>query len=103
MSTHNNNPQSGDVDARLQFLLHSTESLHSTVHEHSAQIAENGKQIAENGKQIAENGKQIAENGKQIAELRKTASDLATATGALLLISQSHKERLDRLDGGNKQ
>jgi len=81
MSTHNN-PPSGDIDARLQFLLQSTESLHATTQEHSAQIAE---------------------NATQIAALSKTVSDLVTATGALLRISHAHKERLDKLDGGIKQ
>jgi len=88
MSTHHN-PPSGDIDARLQFLLQSTESLHATTQEHSAQIAENGAQIAE--------------NATQIAALSKTVSDLVTATAALLRISHSHKERLDKLDGGNRQ
>ncbi len=59
MGTHNNNPQPGDIDARLQFLLQSTES----------------------------HNEQIGKLAEQIAELSKTVSDLATATGALLLIS----------------
>jgi prefoldin subunit 5 len=75
MGTHNNNPQPGDIDARLQFLLQSAES----------------------------HNEQIGNLTAQIAELSKTVSDLATATGALLLISQSHKARLDKIEEGNKQ
>jgi hypothetical protein len=76
------NPNPGDIDARLQFLLTSTESLHASCQElHAAS----------------------ANHAVEIAALSKQTSDLVTATGALLLISRSHKERLDNLDGGNNQ
>ena len=80
------NPSPGDIDARLQFLLTSTESLHAScqeLHAASAQAALTA-----------------ANHAAEFAELRKSTSDLVTATAALLLISKSHKERLD---GGNMQ
>jgi cell division protein FtsB len=39
------NPNPGDIDARLQFLLTGTESLHATVHEMTGQIQQHAKQI----------------------------------------------------------
>ncbi len=33
MSAHNDNPQPGDIDTRLQFLLQSSRSLHSSMQE----------------------------------------------------------------------
>jgi hypothetical protein len=39
------NPNPGDIDARLQFLLTGTESLHVTVHEMTGPIQEQTKQI----------------------------------------------------------
>jgi hypothetical protein len=38
MGTANNNPPPGDIDARLQFLLSSTESLHSSLQELHANL-----------------------------------------------------------------
>ncbi len=46
MSTSNNNPQPGDVDARLQFLLTSTESLHATSQELHATVDALGIRVA---------------------------------------------------------
>jgi hypothetical protein len=87
MSTHPN--PGGDIDARLQFLLTSTESLHASCQELHAASAE-ARLTSEN-------------HTAELAELRKTSSELVTATAALLLISQSHKERLDNLEGGNNK
>jgi hypothetical protein len=52
----NPNPQPGDIDARLQFLLQSTESLHATVHEMTEQIQKHTEQLqidAENIRRLA--------------------------------------------------
>jgi hypothetical protein len=88
MRTSNPNP-GGDIDGRLQCLLTSTESLHTSCQELHAASAE-ARLASEN-------------HTAELAELRKTSSGLVTATAALLLISQSHKERLDNLDGGNSK
>jgi len=66
------------IDERLDFLLRSTESLHATAQLQSAQIVETSKQIAEHGRQIA---------------------DLSAAVAALLFLTKSHKERLDKIEG----
>jgi hypothetical protein len=88
MSASNPNPP-GDFDVRLQFLLKSIES-------HDEQI---GKLVEASGNHVAE----LADLRKTSAENSKQTADLVTATAALLLISHSHKERLDKLDGGNPQ
>ena len=67
MGTNNSNPQPGDIDARLQFLLTSTESLHATASSHQTELAE---------------------LRSAIAAVNKQTSDLVTATAALLFISQ---------------
>ena len=72
MSTHNPNP-GRSIDERLQFLLQSAES----------------------------HDQQIGKVTEDLAVVSKTISDLATAVGALLLISKSHKDRLDVLERGN--
>ncbi len=72
------------VDERLQFLLQSTESLHSTVQEISGQISEHGRLVAENARQIAEHSKQLAQDGEHIR--------------ALVRIAELHHQRLERLE-----
>jgi len=70
------------IDERLEFLLQSTESLHSTTLEHSAQIAEQSAQIAK-----------LTTRFEQVAE---TMSDLAIAV-------LNHERRLGKLDGAGEQ
>jgi len=77
------------IDERLEFLLQSTESLHSTTLEHSAQIAEHSAQIAEHSAQIAK----LTTRFELVAE---TMSDLAIAV-------LHHERRLGRLDGAGQE
>jgi uncharacterized coiled-coil protein SlyX len=70
------------IDERLEFLLQSTESLHSTTLEHSAQIAEHSAQIAK-----------LTTRFELVAE---TMSDLAIAV-------LHHERRLGRLDGAGQE
>ena len=61
------------VDERLEFLLKSTESLHSTVHENTGQIAE---------------------VTGQIAELTRKLDGMANTVSDLALIARDHERRL---------
>jgi prefoldin subunit 5 len=64
-----------NIDERLEFLLQSTESLHSTTLEHSAQIAK------------------LTTRFEQVAE---TMSDLAIAV-------LNHERRLGKLGGAGEE
>jgi len=76
--TQKNKPP-GDFDARLQFLLQSSESLHANLQELHAQIAERDKKVD------------------------ARFDRLLTATETLLAVVQSHEKRLDKLDPDEKQ
>jgi hypothetical protein len=76
-NTQNNQP--GDFNARLQFLLQSSESLHASLQELHTQIAERDKKVD--------------------ARFDK----LLTAAESLLAIARRHEDRLDKLDPGGKQ
>jgi predicted secreted Zn-dependent protease len=69
------NPPPGDFDARLQFLLQSSESLHANLQELHAQIAERNK------------------------ETDTRFDKILSATENLLAIVRSHQDRLDKLEG----
>ena len=75
----NKKPQPGDFDARLQFLLQSSESLHANLQELHTQIAERNKEVD--------------------ARFDK----ILTATEDQLTIVRSHQNRLDKLDPGEQQ
>jgi hypothetical protein len=77
----NPNPPSGDIDARLQFLLQSTESLHATVHEMTDQIQKHTEQL-----------KIDAENIRRLANIAGAHEDGLEDLGA----------RLTRLERGKK-
>jgi hypothetical protein len=70
------------IDERLEFLLQSTESLHATALEHSAQIFEHSAQIAK-----------LTTRFEQVAE---TMGDLAIAV-------LNHERRLGKLDGAGEE
>jgi hypothetical protein len=78
----NPNPQPRDIDARLQFLLQSTESLHATVHEMTGQIQKHTAQL-----QID------AENIRRLANIAGAHEDRLEDLDA----------RLTRLEGRKKQ
>ena len=93
------------VDERLEFLLQSTESLHATALEHSAQIekhsAQMEKQSAQMEKQSAQMEKQSVQIERQLEMLAIDASnirrlaDIATAHDERV---ESLEQRLDRLE-----
>jgi len=70
------------IDERLQLLLQSTESLHSTVQELSANAQR---------------------HDTQIAELIRVAQVDGENIRGLANIAERHQERLDALDGGDKE
>ena len=73
------------IDDRLQFLVHSTESLHASVQELHAVVAENSRQIAETARQIAEHSRQLEIDAQNIRSLANIAA--------------AHEDRLDDLEG----
>jgi hypothetical protein len=71
-------PPPGDFDARLQFLLQSSESFHANLQELHTQIAERDKKVD--------------------ARFDK----LLAAAESLLAIARRHEDRLDKLEGGKQ-
>lgn len=76
MST--SNPQTSDIDARLQFLLASTESLHQSAQELHASTAA---------------------NSEPLARVTKNIEELTTATKILAHMAKSHEDRIQDLEG----
>jgi hypothetical protein len=75
------NPNAGgDIDARLQFLSQSTESLHASLHELHGIVQQHTEQIKEN-------------DGR--------TDRILGGIESLLVIVRSHQDRPDKLDGGN--
>jgi hypothetical protein len=84
VSRHSNNPHlGGDFDARLQFLLQSSESLHASLQELRALNTEQTERINEIE-----------------ARFNARAEILLSASETLLAILQAHQKRLDKIDGG---
>jgi hypothetical protein len=84
MGTHAN-PPSGDFDARLQFLLQSSESLHANLQELHARNTEQDEKI------------------REVEVLLNARTErLLTGIESLLIIVRSHQDRLDKLDGGKQ-
>ena len=80
--TQKNRP--GDFDARLQFLLQSSESLHANLQELHAQMAQQNSELASHKKEVDERFNKIL-----------------SATENLLAIVRHHQDRLDKLDPGD--
>jgi uncharacterized protein YoxC len=72
------------IDERLQFLLQSTESLHSTVHELTADVSELRASVAD------------LRNG--VADLTRVVEIDAQNIRTLANIAAAHQQRLDDLD-----
>jgi len=80
------NPQPGDFDARLQFLLQSSESLHANLQELHAQMAQQNSELS-----------------RQKRETDERFDKVLSATENLLAIVRSHQDRLDKRDTGEQQ
>ena len=80
-----NLPLHPDFNQRIEFLLQSTESLHSSVQELHAASAEQGRNI----------DKIVAASVAQDARLDK----LLTVAEGLARIAQGHEKRLTNLEG----
>ena len=76
------NPPRGDFDARLQFLLQSSESLHANLQELYAQMAEQNSELARHKKATDER-----------------FDKLLTAAESLLAIARTLQDRPDKLEG----
>ncbi len=72
------------IDERLEFLLQSTESLHATVLEQSAQIQRHSEQIQEHSGQIQKHSEQLEVDADNIRRLANIAA--------------SHEQRLEELE-----
>jgi NAD-dependent SIR2 family protein deacetylase len=79
------NPNGLSIDQRLQFLLQSTESLHATAHEVTAQIMQQSEQL-----------KAVTQN---IDKLAGNIDKLALIAGAHRERFDDHEDRLKDLEG----
>lgn len=76
------------IDERLQFLLQSTESLHSTVSEMTEQMRMNREATDKNRVDIDKHTRQLEMDAENIR--------------ALARIAEAHQRRLDDIDGGGR-
>lgn len=74
-----------DFDARLRFLLQSSESLHANLQELHAQMAEQNNELARHKKATDER-----------------FDKLLSAAESLLAIARTYQDRLDKLEGGKQ-
>jgi hypothetical protein len=81
-----NNPNPGDFDARLQFLLQSSESLHANLQELHSIVEAN-----------------YEKHEIRLREIDTRTDRILTGIESLLAIAKSHQDRLDKLEGGSKQ
>jgi methyl-accepting chemotaxis protein len=91
------------VDERLQFLLQSTESLHSSVHEISASVQQLSSRLEDLTGSVA-NLKGVVENLRGVVEIdadniRRLANIAAAHDGSI----EDLATRLDRLEGRSKK
>ncbi len=91
------------IDERLQFLLQSTESLHSTVQE----LTGNMHELTGNMHELAGGFQSLIVSAQrhdtQIAELIRVAQIDGENIRGLANIAERHEERLDALDGGTEE
>jgi DNA anti-recombination protein RmuC len=87
------------IDERIAFLLESTESLHVTAAELTAQMQEHTRQLQEHTKQLQEQTKQLQEQTIHLQEHTRQLQIDAENIRRLANIAASHEARLEHLEG----
>lgn len=82
------------IDERIMLLVQSSESLHATAHELTAQVQGHTAQIEQLPAVVREHTRQLETHTKQLEIDAENIRRLAN-------IAASHEQRLDDLEGGN--